>query len=334
MQWWHVCNFVHVCDSEECCSCIIGRNYDVCDSRWNHQLDGNENSRHFQVLIKKLSSRAIGKVEYDRRTVNQGSVANTHILLIGDFYDKCYEDFKFRSDPTKIWASASQFASPNREWGVFQYSEQFWQKCIAFSSERGYVSSSDENTSRFPEECSSVKACKRTLNKNKNVFVFAFLGFHVRNDLTRLTHDCLNVFHTPNLVIITHLLLLYECQVASYVKVKHVHCHCMLVWNHNVLPWATWAPSFSGFTVWKLSWCIGTLTPTAILSTLLSSGSLYSGEAASKSLPSSSTSSTVIEVPWSHLALRSDCTLDSIIPSSYSEYVFCNLQTRLDIRLT
>jgi hypothetical protein len=69
------------CDSEECCSCLIGRNYDVRDSRWHHYLDGNEKPGNFRVLIEKLSSRAMGEVEYYRRTVNQWSVANTHILL-------------------------------------------------------------------------------------------------------------------------------------------------------------------------------------------------------------------------------------------------------------
>ena len=68
------------CDSEECHRCIIGRNYDFCDSRWHHHLGGNENSGHFQVLIEKLSSRAIGEVEYDRWTVYQWSVANIHIF--------------------------------------------------------------------------------------------------------------------------------------------------------------------------------------------------------------------------------------------------------------
>ena len=59
------------CDSEECRSCVIGRNYDVRDSQRHHYLDGNENSGHFRVLIEKLSSWAIGEVEYDCRTVNQ-----------------------------------------------------------------------------------------------------------------------------------------------------------------------------------------------------------------------------------------------------------------------
>jgi hypothetical protein len=70
-----------VCDSEECCSRVKGRNYDVCDSRWHHHLDGNENSGHFWVLIKKLSSRAIGEVEYDCMTVSQWTVVSTNILL-------------------------------------------------------------------------------------------------------------------------------------------------------------------------------------------------------------------------------------------------------------
>ena len=54
----------------------IGRNYDFYDSRWHHHLDGNGNSGHFPVLIKKLSSCANGEVEHDHKTVNQWAVAS------------------------------------------------------------------------------------------------------------------------------------------------------------------------------------------------------------------------------------------------------------------
>ncbi len=46
--------------------------------------------RKFPSSHQKLSSRAIGEVEYYRRTVNQWSVANTHILLLPHSLDEAW----------------------------------------------------------------------------------------------------------------------------------------------------------------------------------------------------------------------------------------------------
>ncbi len=96
MKGWWVCKLVWASWFgwplwlEECCSRVIWQNCDGCDSQKHHHLGGNGNSGHFQVLIKKLRSRAKAELEYDRRTVNQWAVVSTNIHLLPHLLDEAW----------------------------------------------------------------------------------------------------------------------------------------------------------------------------------------------------------------------------------------------------